>query len=102
MDFVVIQETFVRREEEKKQMDKRGERMVSTLLVDFPCFELGTFLLEEVRLILGKTQKQLDLLLHKATGVTETLTKMLPERNVVRKVSCALHLWRYIVHGFAR
>lgn len=85
-----LQETFVRRSDEKKAMDKRNERMVSTLLKDFPCFELGPYIVEETRLILGKSAKEIERLFHNAKQATTALLRMIPRDRLKRQASSKL------------
>ena len=42
------------RDEEKCERDQRHERMVSSLLKDFKCFEYGEYLMDEFQMILKK------------------------------------------------
>lgn len=79
-----LQETYLRREQQKEEMDKRGERMVANILVDFPCLQWGIYVFEELRSVLGKTPTEMKRLFQQANTATEVLTKMLPE--VTRKV----------------
>ena len=47
------------RDEEKHERDQRHERMVSSLLKDFKCFEYGEYLMDEFQMILKKTNKEM-------------------------------------------
>lgn len=87
---VFVQETFARRTDQKLAMDKRGERMVSTLLKDFPCLEYAPFILEETRLIMGKKEKEFERLFQSAKNSTAVLMKMIPTDQLKRQVSARL------------
>lgn len=63
--------------------------MISNILKDFPYLELGAFISEELRFVLGRGNKEYDRLLHLAKVRTEILTKMLPEDQITREV-CTL------------
>jgi hypothetical protein len=78
------------REEEKLAMDKRKERMVSTLLKDFVCLEYGEYIIEEFRLILHYTEKEMERLFTRAKTVMDVLLGMVPEKDLLRQVSLQL------------
>ena len=82
----LIQETFVMRVEEKKERDERRERMVSSLLTDFPCFEYGEYLMEELRLILTKSDKDMDKLYRESKFALDAIVKIMPENAFIRTV----------------
>ena len=46
------------RDEEKCERDQRHERMVSSLLKDFKCFEYREYLMDEFQMILKKLTKK--------------------------------------------
>ena len=75
--------------------------MVSGLMDDFPCFEFGLYILEELKLVLGKTGKQMERIFQRAKGVTETLTKMVPARQIVRKVNLYTSKMHGVVYCFS-
>ena len=74
------------RQEEKKERDEREERMVSSLLKDFKCFEYGGYLIEEFKWILGKNDKELKKLFQDGKLVMEALTKMMEEKDFTQSV----------------
>lgn len=66
-------------------MDANSDRMVSGLLKSFPYLDVGQFLFEELRLILNKSPREMDRLLHDANTVMETLAEMVPAAQLKRE-----------------
>ena len=83
----MFQETFVLRDEEKREWDERHERMVSTLLRDFKCLEYGEYLMDEFRLILRKSEKEMKQVFHEAKFAMEAVIKLMPDAAFTQSVS---------------
>ena len=75
------------RGEEKREWDKRHERMVSSLMQDFVCFEYGEYVMDELRLILKKTEKEMKNLCQEAKFVMEAMMKLMPDTVFTHDVS---------------
>ena len=84
---LVFQETFVMREEEKREWDERHERMVSSLLRDFKCLEYGEYLMDEFRSILRKLEKEMKQVFHEAKFAMEAVMKLMPDASFSQSVS---------------
>ena len=57
------------------------------MLEDFKCLEYGKYLLHELRLVLGKTEKDMDILYKEAKFALQALIKMLPKQQAKQEVS---------------
>ena len=75
------------RDEEKREWDERREQMVSCLLKDFICFEYGEYVMDELRLILKKTEKEMKNLYHEAKFAMEAMMKLMPDSAFTKHVS---------------
>ena len=75
------------RDEEKCERDQRHERMVSSLLKDFKCFEYGEYLMDEFQMILKKTDKEMKLLFHEVKFAMEAMMKLMPDSAFTQSVS---------------
>ena len=82
-----FQETHAYRTDEKKRMDENLERMVSTLLKDFPCLEYGEYILEEMRITLGKGEKEMEEILRRGKTALEILVTLTPKAKLQGHVS---------------
>ena len=75
------------RGEEQREWDQRRERMVSCLMQDFLCFEYGEYVMDELRLILKKTEKEMKNLCHEAKFAMEAMMKLMPNSAFTKDVS---------------
>ena len=75
------------RDEEKCDRDQRHERIVSSLLKDFKCFEYGEYLMDEFQMILKKTDKEMKLLFHEVKFTMEAMMKLMPDLAFTQSVS---------------
>lgn len=80
----------MKRREILREKDTEGEDMVPTLLEDWPIFQYGCYVMEEFRLILGKTDKEMTDLRSDAAKAVCVLNSMVPKENCKHKVSRGL------------
>lgn len=74
------------REEEKRELDERQERMVSSLLRDFPCLEYGEYIMEELRMVLNKNDKDMEKLYREAKFAMDAMVRLMPADAFTRTV----------------
>ena len=60
--------------------------MVSCLLKDFICFEYGEYVMDELRLILKKTEKEMKNLCHEAKFAMEAMMKLMPDSAFTKHI----------------
>ena len=66
--------------------------MVSSLLRDFKCLEYGEYLMDEFRLILRKSEKEMKLVFHEGKFAMEAVMKLMPDSAFTQSVS-SLYLY---------
>ena len=71
--YICLQESYANRWALKEQLESDVERMVSSLLADFSCFKYGEYILEELRLMLGKNPADMEQLYRHAKVAVEVL-----------------------------
>lgn len=69
-----------------RERDAEGEDMVPSLLEEWPIFQYGSYLMEELKMILGKTDKEMTDVRSDAAKAVCVLTSMVPKDNWKRKV----------------
>ena len=70
-------------------MENENERMVSRLLEDFPCLKYGEYIMEEMRMILNKDEKEMDTLMARTARLSvEALLAMMPKCKLKNQVNC--------------
>lgn len=75
-------------------MDTAEERMVSTLTEHFPCLEFGPYMMEELRLILGKSPKEMEDMVRRSKMAVEVLLSLMTKKDITREVNC--HTCRHL------
>lgn len=67
-------------------MEKDDVRMVYTLLEDFPCFYYGEYVIEELRLMFKKSEKEMAELMKNADLAVEVLLSLMDKTKVKNEV----------------
>lgn len=80
----------MRDEERKERVELKTQRVVSLLLKDFKCLEYGDYLMEELRRVLNKTEKEWTKMLHNAKVAMDAIRKMMPKKSFTHKVNIKL------------
>jgi hypothetical protein len=70
-------ESFVRRQALLRERDAAGEDMVPTLMEEWPMFKYGTYLMDELKMIMGKTDREMADVRTEASKAVGVLTGMI-------------------------
>ena len=79
------------RDDEKRERDVQKDRMVFSMLKDFKCFEMGEYMMEELKWILKKNDKDWKQLFYSAKMSFNCLVKMMPESSITKSVCRMVH-----------